>query len=139
MSGQNWEVRQGRKISADGSWATAFVAHILDYSGQSLRTRWFTQRHEAEQWARLNYAIVVAAEGREPEADAAVPVASVPPTTRPTASVSAATFGSSALTVEQIQLILDRGGLCSQADAKAMAAELMALRAAQRSHPSQIA
>ena len=112
MSSQNWEVRQGRKISADGSWATAYVAHVLDGSGQSVRNRWFSTREEAERWAQDNISIGKALQ-------AAVAPASVP-------QVGEA----------RLRQIIDLGGLCNASEVLAMAAELLTLHGERAEAPA---
>ena len=106
MSSQNWEVRQGRKISADGSWASAYVAHILDGSGQSVRNRWFQTRVDAERWAQDNNSI-----GK------ALQTATVPEQVPQ-------------VTDARLRQVIDLGGLCNAAEVLMMAAELLALRGA---------
>lgn len=113
MGSQNWEVRQGRKISADGSWATAYVAHILDDSGQSARNRWFGTREEAERWAQDTVSIGKALE------TAATPSAGVPQ------------IGDA-----RLRQIIDLGGLCNAGEVLAMAAELLTVRAERASQPA---
>ena len=105
MGSQNWEVRQGRKISADGSWATAYVAHILDDSAQSVHNRWFRTREEAERWAQDNVSIGKALQ-------AAVAPAALPQ-----------------IADARLRQIIELGGLCNASEVLAMAAELLTTRA----------
>jgi hypothetical protein len=108
MSRQRWEVRLGRRVGRSGAFDEAYVAHILDDQGQSVRNRWFNNREDAELWAKANQANVQATE--EETADLAVP---------PTDT----------LTDDEIRRIIDQGGLCAVADVRLMASELLAWRA----------
>lgn len=108
MSKQNWEVRLGRRVGRNGVFDEAYVAHILDTTGQSVRNRWFKTREDAELWAKASQASVLATE--DETADAPVLI-------------------EDGLTDEEIRRILDQGGLCSVADVRVMATELLAWRA----------
>lgn len=114
MGKQNWEVRLGRRVGRNGVFDEAYVAHILDATGQSVRNRWFKSREDAELWATANQANVQATEGGT--ADAAPAVAD-------------------GLTDDEIRRIIDQGGLCAVADVRAMATELLAWRASRSARP----
>ena len=110
MNRQRWEVRLGRRVGRNGVFDEAYVAHILDDAGQSVRNRWFKTREDAELWAKANQASVLATEDETAEA---TPVP------------------ADGLTDDEIRRILDQGGLCSVADVRLMATELLAWRAAR--------
>jgi hypothetical protein len=109
MNRKLWEVRLGRRVGRNGVFDEAFVAHILDESGKSVRNRWFKSREDAELWAKANQANVQATE--DEVADSPIP---------PSADY---------LTDEEVLRILDQGGLCAVADVRLMAGELLAWRA----------
>ncbi len=112
MSRQQWEVRQGRRISRRGASEEAFIVHILDETGRSVRSRWFKDRDEADLWAKANHATILASETGISQASDELPIA----------------IG---LTDDELRRILDQGGLCSVADVQLMATELLAIRASR--------
>jgi hypothetical protein len=101
-------VRLGRRVGRNGTFDEAYVAHILDDAGNSVRNRWFNTREDAELWAKANQANVQATEDEMAD----IPV---PPT--------------DTLTDDEIRRIIDQGGLCAVADVRLMAGELLAWRA----------
>lgn len=112
MSRQHWEVRQGRRISRRGASEEAYIVHILDDNGRSVRNRWFKDRDEADLWAKANHATILAAESGISQAGEAEPI-------------------PMGLTDDELRRILDQGGLCSVADVQLMATELLAIRASR--------
>lgn len=117
MSSKLWEVRLGRRVGRNGIFDDAFVAHILDESGQSVRNRWFTNRPDAELWAQANQPNVQATEDGLSDSP-------IPP-------------NPDYLTEDEIRRIIDQGGLCAVADVRLMASELLAWRARATNGVSQ--